>query len=87
MSLLYLATFGSFIGFSAGFAMLSKTQFPDVQILHYAFSVRLSARWRVRQAAQFLTVWGDSRHAYQLCPDGDFQRSAVPDITYWRRWR
>ena len=30
MSLLYLATFGSFIGFSAGFAMLSKTQFPDV---------------------------------------------------------
>ncbi len=37
LSLLYLATFGSFIGFSAGFAMLSKTQFPDVQILHYAF--------------------------------------------------
>ena len=37
MSLLYLATFGSFIGFSAGFAMLSKTQFPDIQILHYAF--------------------------------------------------
>ena len=36
MALLYLATFGSFIGFSAGFAMLSKTQFPDVQILHYA---------------------------------------------------
>ena len=37
LSLLYLATFGSFIGFSAGFAMLSKTQFPDIQILHYAF--------------------------------------------------
>ncbi|WP_140920299.1 NarK family nitrate/nitrite MFS transporter [Limnobaculum xujianqingii] len=37
MSLLYLATFGSFIGFSAGFAMLSKTQFPDVNILHFAF--------------------------------------------------
>ena len=33
MSLLYLATFGSFIGFSAGFAMLSKTQFPDVVTL------------------------------------------------------
>ncbi|MFN2777493.1 nitrate/nitrite transporter, partial [Escherichia coli] len=30
LSLLYLATFGSFIGFSAGFAMLAKTQFPDV---------------------------------------------------------
>jgi NNP family nitrate/nitrite transporter-like MFS transporter len=37
MSFLYLATFGSFIGFSAGFAMLSKTQFPDVVIMHYAF--------------------------------------------------
>lgn len=37
MALLYLATFGSFIGFSAGFAMLSKTQFPDVVILKYAF--------------------------------------------------
>ncbi|WP_435926711.1 NarK family nitrate/nitrite MFS transporter [Dryocola sp. BD613] len=37
MGLLYLATFGSFIGFSAGFAMLSKTQFPDVDILHFAF--------------------------------------------------
>lgn len=37
MAVLYLATFGSFIGFSAGFAMLSKTQFPDVVILHYAF--------------------------------------------------
>ncbi|HGG5248819.1 TPA: NarK family nitrate/nitrite MFS transporter [Salmonella enterica subsp. enterica serovar Paratyphi B] len=37
LSLLYLATFGSFIGFSAGFAMLSKTQFPDINILHFAF--------------------------------------------------
>lgn len=37
LGILYLATFGSFIGFSAGFAMLAKTQFPDVNILHYAF--------------------------------------------------
>ncbi|HKS33902.1 MAG TPA: NarK family nitrate/nitrite MFS transporter [Enterobacteriaceae bacterium] len=37
MSFLYLATFGSFIGFSAGFAMLSKTQFPEVAVMHYAF--------------------------------------------------
>ncbi|MEJ5113303.1 NarK family nitrate/nitrite MFS transporter [Erwinia billingiae] len=37
MAVLYLATFGSFIGFSAGFAMLSKTQFPDIVILKYAF--------------------------------------------------
>ncbi len=37
LSLLYLCTFGSFIGFSAGFAMLSKTQFPDVMIMQFAF--------------------------------------------------
>ncbi|AUY25279.1 MAG: nitrate/nitrite transporter NarU [Mixta calida] len=37
LSLLYLATFGSFIGFSAGFAMLAKTQFPSVDILRLAF--------------------------------------------------
>ncbi|BDH45624.1 MFS transporter [Salmonella enterica subsp. enterica serovar Choleraesuis] len=37
LSLLYLATFGSFIGFSAGFAMLSKTQFPDINVMHFAF--------------------------------------------------
>lgn len=37
LSLLYLATFGSFIGFSAGFAMLAKTQFPEVNILRLAF--------------------------------------------------
>ncbi|MDR3434381.1 MAG: NarK family nitrate/nitrite MFS transporter [Rouxiella aceris] len=37
MSVLYLAAFGSFIGFSAGFAMLTKTQFPQVEFMHYAF--------------------------------------------------
>ena len=51
LSLLYLATFGSFIGFSAGFAMLAKTQFPSVDILRLAFSDPFSARWRARWAA------------------------------------
>lgn len=37
LSLLYLATFGSFIGFSAGFGILSKTQFPDVDISFLIF--------------------------------------------------
>ncbi|MBP2199763.1 NarK family nitrate/nitrite MFS transporter [Pantoea cypripedii] len=37
LGMLYLATFGSFIGFSAGFAMLAKTQFPEVNIIHLAF--------------------------------------------------
>jgi NNP family nitrate/nitrite transporter-like MFS transporter len=37
MCWLYIGTFGSFIGFSAGFPMLTKTQFPDVDPTKYAF--------------------------------------------------
>ena len=37
MTIIYTMTFGSFIGFSAGFAMLAKTQFPAVDILKLAF--------------------------------------------------
>ena len=37
MSWLYLGTFGSFIGYSAGFPLLIKSQFPTVNPLQYAF--------------------------------------------------
>jgi len=37
MCWLYLGTFGSFIGYSAGFPMLIKTQFSGVNPLEYAF--------------------------------------------------
>lgn len=37
MCWLYLATFGSFIGYAAGFPMLIKTQFPAVDPLKFAF--------------------------------------------------
>lgn len=37
MCWLYTGTFGSFIGYSAGFPLLIKTQFPDVNPLEYAF--------------------------------------------------
>ena len=37
MCWLYIGTFGSFIGFSAGLAMLTKSQFPDVNPTTYAF--------------------------------------------------
>ena len=37
MCVLYTGTFGSFIGYSAGFPLLMKTQFPDVNVLSYAF--------------------------------------------------
>jgi len=37
MCWLYTGTFGSFIGFSAGFPLLAKIVFPDVNVLAYAF--------------------------------------------------
>jgi NNP family nitrate/nitrite transporter-like MFS transporter len=37
MSWLYVGTFGSFIGYSAAFPLLIKTQFPEVNALSYAF--------------------------------------------------
>jgi NNP family nitrate/nitrite transporter-like MFS transporter len=37
MSFLYIGTFGSFIGYSAAFPLLIKTQFPDVSVTNYAF--------------------------------------------------
>ncbi|HKJ62740.1 MAG TPA: NarK family nitrate/nitrite MFS transporter, partial [Hyphomicrobiales bacterium] len=37
MCILYTGTFGSFIGYSAGFPLLMKTQFPSVDVLAYAF--------------------------------------------------
>ncbi len=37
MCVLYMATFGSFIGFSAAFPMLIKNAFPEVNALQFAF--------------------------------------------------
>ncbi len=37
MCILYTGTFGSFIGYSAGFPLLAKTQFPDVNSLQFVF--------------------------------------------------
>jgi MFS transporter, NNP family, nitrate/nitrite transporter len=37
MCWLYIGTFGSFIGYSAGFPLLMKTQFPAIDALQFAF--------------------------------------------------
>ena len=37
MCWLYTGTFGSFIGYSAGFPLLAKTQFPEVDSIGYVF--------------------------------------------------
>lgn len=41
MCVLYIGTFGSFIGYSAGFPLLAKIAFPDVNALQYVFLVPL----------------------------------------------
>ena len=37
MCWLYTGTFGSFIGYSAGFPLLAKTQFPQIDLLSFVF--------------------------------------------------
>ncbi|MFO1107163.1 MAG: MFS transporter [Amaricoccus sp.] len=37
MCVLYIGTFGSFIGYSAGFPLLAKMEFPDVNSLQFVF--------------------------------------------------
>jgi NNP family nitrate/nitrite transporter-like MFS transporter len=52
MCWLYTGTFGSFIGYSAGFPLLAKIQFPEIDVLPYVFLgpligslSRVSAGW------------------------------------------
>ena len=37
MCVLYMVTFGSFIGFAAAFPLLMRLTFPDANVLHYVF--------------------------------------------------
>jgi NNP family nitrate/nitrite transporter-like MFS transporter len=56
MCWLYTGTFGSFIGYSAGFPLLAKTQFPEVNALAYAFLGPL-----VGALSRSLTGWVSDR--------------------------
>jgi NNP family nitrate/nitrite transporter-like MFS transporter len=56
MCWLYTGTFGSFIGYSAAFPLLTKTQFPDVVALKYAFLGPL-----VGALSRSLTGWVSDR--------------------------
>lgn len=65
MCWLYTGTFGSFIGYSAGFPLLSKMLFPEVNALSYAFLgplvgalARSGTGWLAdRQGGARVTVW------------------------------
>ncbi len=57
MCWLYTGTFGSFIGYSAGFPLLARTQFPDVNALAYAFLGPL-----VGAVSRSLTGWVSDKY-------------------------
>ena len=65
MCWLYTGTFGSFIGYSAGFPLLAKTQFPDIDVLPFVFLgpligslSRVSAGWVAdKYGGARVTLW------------------------------
>jgi NNP family nitrate/nitrite transporter-like MFS transporter len=57
MCWLYTGTFGSFIGYSAAFPLLTKTQFPEVNVLQIAFLGPL-----VGALSRSLTGWVSDRY-------------------------
>lgn len=61
MSWLYTGTFGSFIGYSAGFPLLMKTQFPDVNALQFAFLGPLVGALSRSLTGWIADKWGGAR--------------------------
>jgi len=61
MCWLYTGTFGSFIGYSAGFPLLIKTQFPDVNALKYAFLGPLVGALSRSMTGWISDKWGGAR--------------------------
>ena len=66
MCWLYVGTFGSFIGFSAGFAMLTKTLFPQVDPTAYAFLGPLVGSLTRPLGGWVSDKLGGARHAVHL---------------------
>jgi len=61
MCWLYIGTFGSYIGFSAGFPMLVKSQFPEVNPLAYAFIGPLLGALMRSVGGSMADRWGGAR--------------------------
>lgn len=61
MCWLYIGTFGSFIGFSAGFPMLTKSQFPEVNPMAYAFIGPLVGALMRSVGGGMADKWGGAR--------------------------
>ena len=61
MCWLYTGTFGSFIGYAAGFPLLMKTQFPDVNALQFAFLGPLVGALSRSMTGWISDKWGGAR--------------------------
>ncbi len=61
MCWLYTGTFGSFIGYAAGFPLLMKTQFPDVNVLQFAFLGPLVGALSRSMTGWVSDKWGGAR--------------------------
>ena len=61
MCWLYTGTFGSFIGYAAGFPLLMKTQFPDVNALQFAFLGPLVGALSRSMTGWVSDRWGGAR--------------------------
>src|SRR5262249_56405781 len=72
MCWLYTGTFGSFIGYSAGFPLLAKTQFPNVDALQLAFLGPL-----VGAISRSATGWVSDRYGGGPLPFSGFPFIAV----------
>src|SRR5512140_3606061 len=61
MCLLYTGTFGSFIGYSAGFPLLAKTQFPAMDALQFVFVGPLVGALSRSATGWVADKWGGGR--------------------------
>ena len=61
MCWLYTGTFGSFIGYSAGFPLLAKTQFPEVDALQFVFLGPLVGALSRSATGWIADRWGGGR--------------------------
>ncbi|MDP2334092.1 MAG: MFS transporter [Reyranella sp.] len=61
MCWLYTGTFGSFIGYSAGFPLLAKIQFPEINALKYAFLGPLVGALSRSMTGWISDRWGGGR--------------------------
>ena len=61
MCWLYTGTFGSFIGYSAGFPLLAKTQFPSVDALQFVFIGPLVGALSRSATGWVADKWGGGR--------------------------